>query len=77
MSRNIPVNLNINPAGNGWIIFITPKFIENSGDRTYVAQDVDELCRVVAHLAYNQSPVEPHVQLEWPYEPEDETLHTS
>ena len=62
----IPVNLNVNPAANGWIIFITPKFLENVGDRCYVASSPDELADVVRMLGQNLSPVSPYVPLEWP-----------
>lgn len=66
---DLPVNINVNPAVNGWIVFVTPKFIENSGDRAYVASNVKQLEDVVGCLSQNICPYEKET-LVWPYVPE-------
>lgn len=70
MSLNLPVNININPACNGWIIFVTPKFVENVGDRAFVASSIKELETVTGFLSQNINPrtKEP---MAWPI-PEEE-----
>lgn len=58
-------NVNVNPANNGWIIFVTPKFIEGVGDRVYVARNPEELGKIVALLAQNVCP-NTGSDLNWP-----------
>lgn len=66
MSENRPVlNITINEACNGWIIFVTPKFIENAGDMAFIADEIT-LGNVISDLAYNRHP-QSGEQLEWPY----------
>ena len=65
---SVPVNITINPACNGFIIFITPKFIEGAGDRVFVATTLDVLAEIVEALADNRHPGTGE-QLEWPYKP--------
>ena len=65
MSR-VLTNVTVNPACNGWIIFVTPKFIEGVGDRAYVAETKEELERIVGCLSVNLDPEREYAYLEWP-----------
>ena len=66
---NIPLNITINPAANGYVIFVTPKFIMNAGDRCFVAK-TGYVGEIVSCLAQNIDP-DTGEELEWPYDASD------
>ena len=50
------LNITINETCNGWIIFVTPKYLKYAGDRTFVCCGTEQLADVVSAVAENRYP---------------------
>lgn len=61
------LNITINEADNGWIVFVTPKYLENAGDRCFVADTVKNLERTIGFLVENIDPLLQE-KMQWPAE---------